>query len=123
MDRPTNVVTLPVSQFKAYLYQKLKYGEALAIEKALFEATTVLEGGGEGANSVKTGFRPDFNLIWTRKKLMVVVQKFTDDKGVDVPVSDAFLDDLDEQDGRFLAEEVEKILTESKKKQATIEST
>jgi len=108
MIMPTTEIILPVSQWTVTLAKRITYGEDIRINQALM-------------SGVKTNFEgkaPQFSgeaiARWEREKILVIVKKINDGK-TNIPVTNEVIDSLDRIDGQFLANEVNKILTEEKK--------
>ncbi len=111
MERPTTEVVLPFSKIKVYLVNRLQYGESLQIDKALADLTDVSFDPDTAER--KADLKPGWSIHWARKKLEIVVKKMTDAEGKDLPLD---FDQLDNEDGRFLEQKVEEVLSEIKKK-------
>lgn len=112
-NRPLKEVTLPYSGYKVSLVERLKYGESLKIETALYAVDTTADENG----NAQMKFTGEIKLKWDRAKLLNVVKRiFNAEKSVEIPVSVESIEDLDSTDVEFLLEEVEKVIDAQKKR-------
>lgn len=108
--RKTNAVTLP-SGIVANIFDSLKYGEFIDIQKTLMKGAK-MEAGDGGKPTMSSGFESSFE--WQRKKLLVLVQGFLID-GVPLACDEDSLNNLDIMDARALEAEVDKVFNLEKK--------
>ena len=127
MARELKEITLPISQHKCYVIEKVKYGEHLELQGVLYAQTSieneVKDANKKNGGKTKQTINGAVLVELLRKKLMIFVKKIvlaSDVEGLgkkdqEVKITEEFIDDMEKEDGEFLSSEIAKIVDGEKK--------
>lgn len=126
MARELKEITLPISQHKCYVIEKVKYGEHLELQGVLYAQTSIeneVKDAKKSSGKTKQTINGAVLVELLRKKLMIFVKKIvlaSDVEGLgkkdqEVKITEEFIDDMEKEDGEFLSSEIAKIVDGEKK--------